>query len=439
MKPIRKTIIVFLAGIVMLAPIFVAPAFSQTSEELEMELERIQTQITEYENELSKTKTEKQTLANKISQLKKEQEKISLQIKSTNIQINALDHQLSATKDSIQETIEKIGRLKEQIVEIVRIINKQDRMPIIRVFLESDGFSEFSAEIEALAWVSGSLVSTVDEVTTAKAELEKQRADLETEMEEKNDFLSIQNLQRLDLQGKTSEQNRILKETKGRESDYQKMLSDSQKRAQEIKNRIYELLGVSAQISFGEAVEIANWASRLTGVRPALLLAVLTQESNLGKNVGTCNRPGDPPSKSWQVVMKPERDQQPFLAITAELGMNPDVTPVSCPMRDSNGNQIGWGGAMGPAQFIPSTWMGYKNRVTTVTGNPTANPWDIRDAFIAAGILLKSNGAVSGNEDSEWRAAMRYFCGSTNTRFRFYGDSIIALARQYEEDIKALE
>lgn len=72
----RKTIIVFLAGAMALAPIFIAPAFSQTSGELETELEQIQAQITEYENELSKTKTEKQTLANKISRLKKEQEKI---------------------------------------------------------------------------------------------------------------------------------------------------------------------------------------------------------------------------------------------------------------------------------------------------------------------------------------------------------------------------
>ena len=31
-------------------------------------------------------------------------------------------------------------------------------------------------------------------------------------------------------------------------------------------------------------------------MRPAFLLAILTQESDLGKNVGTCNRAGDPPS-----------------------------------------------------------------------------------------------------------------------------------------------
>ena len=133
--------------------------------------------------------------------------------------------------------------------------------------------------------------------------------------------------------------------------------------------------------------------------------------------------------------MKPSRDHEPFLAITAELGMDPDITPVSCPMRDSRGNQIGWGGAMGPAQFIPSTWMGYKDKVSAVTGK-SANPWDIRDAFIAAAIKLKAGGA--GTIDGEWAAAMIYFSGSTNTRYRFYGDSVVALANQYQNDINTL-
>jgi membrane-bound lytic murein transglycosylase B len=189
---------------------------------------------------------------------------------------------------------------------------------------------------------------------------------------------------------------------------------------------------VANQINFGQAVQIAQWASGQTGVRAAFLLSVLTQESNLGRNVGTCNRAGDPPSKSYKVIMSPTRDQGYFLQITKELGLNPDVTPVSCPMRDSKGNRIGWGGAMGPAQFIPSTWMGYKNKVSAISGK-TANPWDIRDAFLASAIKLAADGAKS--KSGEWAAAMRYFSGSTNTKYRFYGDSVVARAEQYQSDI----
>jgi membrane-bound lytic murein transglycosylase B len=195
------------------------------------------------------------------------------------------------------------------------------------------------------------------------------------------------------------------------------------------------LIEVSQQITFGQAVAIATWAGEQTGVRPALLLAILTQESNLGKNVGTCNRQGDPPSKSYKVIMKPDRDIQPFLTITGELGRNPDITPVSCPMKDKSGAQIGWGGAMGPAQFIPSTWMGYRGKVTAITGHP-ADPWDIRDAFLAASIKLAADGGT--NKSGEWAAAMKYFCGSTNSAFSFYGDNVVATAAKYQADIDQL-
>lgn len=133
--------------------------------------------------------------------------------------------------------------------------------------------------------------------------------------------------------------------------------------------------------------------------------------------------------------MKPERDQAPFQQITTDLGMDPDITPVSCPMKDSKGRQVGWGGAMGPAQFIPSTWMGYKDRVAAITGK-MANPWDIRDAFIASALKLRAGGA--GTVEGEWAAAMRYFSGGTNTRYRFYGDNVVKTANEYQADIDAL-
>jgi membrane-bound lytic murein transglycosylase B len=133
--------------------------------------------------------------------------------------------------------------------------------------------------------------------------------------------------------------------------------------------------------------------------------------------------------------MNPTRDQPPFVSITAQLGLDPNVTPISCPMRDLHGNQIGWGGAMGPAQFIPSTWVGYAPKVAKITGQP-ANPFDIRDAFLAAAIKLAAGGATS--QSGEWAAAMRYFSGGTNPAYSFYGDSVVATAAKYQNDINQL-
>jgi hypothetical protein len=81
--------------------------------------------------------------------------------------------------------------------------------------------------------------------------------------------------------------------------------------------------------------------------------------------------------------------------------------------------------------------MLYKSKVSAITGKSPANPWDIRDAFLAAALLLKNAGAA-GTTQSEWNAAMRYFSGSTNPAYSFYGDNVATLAGKYQADIDSL-
>ncbi|MDP2934405.1 MAG: hypothetical protein Q8N59_01370 [bacterium] len=444
-KTILKTkfVISFMLMVALLPPIFSVSAqdnsaLQQAENEkiqLQQQLDEIEKQIIQYEEQLKTITGQKNTLQNKIKQLQNQQAALNLQIKATNLQIARLDTQLKQTQFSIDENIARIEQYQEQMAQIIRTIDEYDNYPLMYTIIDKDNLSDAFDEIERRSQVFTGLKDVLSKVQETKKQLDQQAEILSDQQDEAKNLLSVKILQQQKLSGSVGEQRNLLQQTKGVEKNYQTVLTDSKKKAAEVRTRLYQLLGVSTQITFGEAVKIAQWASEQTGVRIAFLLAILTQESNLGKNVGTCNRPGDPPEKSWKVVMKPSRDQQPFLAITAELGMDPNTTPVSCPMRDSKGNRIGWGGAMGPAQFIPSTWMGYKNKVTEITGM-LANPWDIRDAFIAAAIKLKAGGA--GSVSGEWAAAMRYFSGSTNTKYRFYGDSVVALAAQYQNDIDTL-
>ena len=97
---------------------------------------------------------------------------------------------------------------------------------------------------------------------------------------------------------------------------------------------------------------------------------------------------------------------------------------------------------MGPAQFIPSTWALYKNRLAEIIGS-AADPWNIRDAFFAAAVYLADVGATKKTYEYEWCAALSYFSGSCSlsnqVRYEFYGDSVMALAKQYEEDISKIQ
>ncbi|MEK7131761.1 MAG: hypothetical protein AAB797_03465 [Patescibacteria group bacterium] len=433
----QKFIVVLLLIFLIFPTLTTATTDTDTQQQLEQELQAIETQIAELELQLTNTKGEKKTLANKIKQLKNEQARLRLQIKATNVKLNDLDKKISTTIKAIDTNKAKIARLKINLSKLLRLLHQKDQELFLLRLLIDGGLTEALNEAANYQKLSTSINTLVQESKIAQQELNTQQTVYEDQQDDTRELLSLANIQQNTLNGKLQEQTQLLKDTQGLETTYQNLLKDSKKQAAEIRSRIYDLLGVSTQINFGQAVAIAQAVDKQTGVSAAFLLAILTQESNLGKNVGTCNRPGDPPEKGWKVIMKPTRDQEPFITITTELGRDPDITPVSCPMRKKNGSQLGWGGAMGPAQFIPSTWIGYKDKVSAITGKSPADPWDIRDAFMAAGLLLKNNGADE-TKDGQWKAAMRYFSGSTNKRYRFYGDNVLTLTAKYEQDIKDL-
>jgi membrane-bound lytic murein transglycosylase B len=435
---VKKIASLFAIGVILFSSYpAIIPVRALDKAALEAELREIEKQIAEYEKQLKDTRSEKNTLNSKINQLRREQNALNLQIKSTELMIDELQGKIGQTEEMIEQNLQKNKELQEQISKAIIEINEQDGTALVAALAHQDGLSGFFTEIANYNQLTESLAGTLAELKETKQEYEQRIGEMDSHQEEAQKLISIKVLEQAGLNGKISEQNVLLSQTKGKESAYAESLRQSQRKASEIRAQIYDVIGVNRQVTFGEAMDIAVGVSKQTGVRAAFLLAILTQESNLGKNVGTCNRAGDPPEKSYRVVMKPTRDIEPFLKITAELGLDPETTPVSCPMRDKYGKQIGYGGAMGPAQFIPSTWVGYKDRVSAITGRP-ANPWDIRDAFIAAALLLKANGATGG-EDGEWKAAMRYFSGGTNPAYRFYGDNVLKTAARYQADIDAIQ
>jgi len=442
MRKPAPTIIAFALAAIIVAAVFGA-AIAQTTQEqvnterttLQQQLAQLEKDIANYQEQLKTLKGQKNTLQNKIAQLKKQQEVLTTQIKMTSLQLNDLDTQEIAVQKNTDMLETRSETLRQELGNTIRDLAFAEARPFIYSLILSDSLADAFAERNDGLRLAVDLGRLLDARQSALSELAKSLQKLADEREAKDQIMKIQALAQNQLTGSVNEQNTLLKQTKGKENAYQTQLSDTQKEVTAIRNRLYQLLEVSKQITFGQAVTISQWASSQTGVRAAFLLAILSQESSLGANVGTCNRAGDPPSKSWKTVMKPDRDQVPFRQIVNELGLNIDTTPVSCPMRDKSGNQIGWGGAMGPAQFIPSTWMGYRPKVTAITGKP-ANPWDIRDAFLAAALKLKADGG--GSESGEWAAAMKYFSGTTNSAYRFYGDNVIKMTEEYASDIAKL-
>lgn len=409
---------------------------------LEEELKKLEEEILQYEQNIQETQQKKKTLQNKIYILKNKIKQLDLQIYQSNLVIEDLILQIKDTEGSIEDASLEIEESVKRIIEILRLIYEKDQTTLVEI-LFSEGISEFFNDLVALEVLHSKNQTLLEHIKLLKSYLLDQKQSLDEEKEDMEKMVIVQTLQKREQEAIRKEQEELLRVTEGKEAKYQEMLSAVQKRAQEIRSRIFELIGVPEAPTFGQAYEIAKFVASQTGIRPALLLAVLTQESNIGRNVGQCFLVNFQTGEGVRAktgqrepkTMNPKRDVPHFLQICKSLGRDPYNTPVSCPMKDRWGNAVGWGGAMGPAQFIPSTWMLYKDKVSAVTGK-SADPWNIKDAFLATGLYLRDLGGTQ----NEFLAVMRYFSGYRWYKWEeFYGRSVLAIASRYEQDIKELE
>ena len=391
--------------------------------------------------DITKTSQEKKTLQNQITSLKTKVKNLETQIKQGNIIVKDLNLQIGDTQVSIDRTSSKIQEAQWQIANMLRNVAEEDKKSSIEILLEGS-LSDFFSNLAYLEGLNTKVQELLESTKDMKAYLQEQKDKMDSEKGQLQRVIQVQSLQKQESEQTKKQQESYLKLTEAQYQQQLKEKQDADKKAAAIKARIFEIIGVSKAPTFEEAYAIAKYVSNITGVRAAFLLAVLTQESNIGKNVGQCyvtnfdtgagtDLKGNPKTR----VMSPKTIPS-FIELAKSLGMEPAKTPVSCwiPLY-SYGAPYGWGGAMGPAQFIASTWNLYKDKVSATTGK-TANPWNIKDAFLAAGFLLKDNGALK----NEFNAAMRYFSGGSWTKSeQFYGNSVLAIASGYADDIAAIE
>lgn len=413
-----------------------------TREACEIILKKYEAQLAQDELDIQKTAAQKKTLQTQIAYLKKRTENLAVKIKQSNAVISDLKIQITDTEKSVEETGKRIEQAQENLAGILRSIGEEDEKSLPEIILAEKELSDFFDNVVYLENLNKRSDELLNEIKDMKAYLEDQKVGLQGEKGDLEKQVQVQQLEKQEHESTKKQQEKTLQMT---EAQYQKSLSDKKATAQkvaQIKSRIFELagLGDTKAPNFAEAYAIAKAVGAAVGVRPAFLLAILTQESNIGKNVGQCYLKNSSTGAGINIrtgaslakVMNPNRDVQPFLSITGEIGRDPYATQVSCPMS------FGWGGAMGPAQFIPSTWNIYRERVKALTGK-AADPWNIRDAFMAAGLYVSDYGATSKTYNGEWRSAMIYFAGSVNTKYRFYGDNVCAIAAGYADDIAAIE
>lgn len=407
---------------------------------LEDELEQLEKQIAEQETILNGQKTKSATLQRDIAILQSKISAAKKKIQQKDIQIKKISGEIKQKDQTISLLTKDIEKGKDSLEQLIKKTNEMDYLTFAHAVLSTESISDFYGDVDAYTTLKKSVQNSVDEIRGVKSQTEDVKKELQEKHNQEIDAKKAIEKEKSVVEVSEKDQKTLLSISKNQEAEYEKVLAKRRAEAASIKAKLFELRGASA-IPFGEAYEYAKIAGKATGVRPAYILAIMKQESNLGANVGTCNRPGD--AKTWRDIMPgPDSswrdDQAAYLRIVKKLGISPDGQPLSCPLPYG-----GWGGAMGPSQFIPVTWESYENKIMAATGASVANPWNPAHAIAATAAYVKDLGANAQTYTAEREAACKYYsgrgCSDPKVKNSFYGNAVMTHAANIQKDIDVLE
>jgi len=410
--------------------------------ERQKQIEELQRQIAQYQQEIIANQSQARTLETEINGLNAQINQIQLTIRSLELSINQASAEISETESQVVDLENTALKHKAALAQFLKITYENDQKTLTEILLSNDNLSDFFNAINDVRANQENLQLTIEEIKTIKTELEEHQENLENKKSEFERLRGLEAIEKTGLDRTKKTKDSILKETKGQEKKFQELVQKSQKDIEKIREQLTFLQqhGIAAE----DAVKYAQLAAISAGIRPAFLLAILEIESRLGQNVGTGNWKDDmyecyirlatiyyPHRKSYY-LQRAETEKNAFFAIVNKLGINPDSVKVS---REPN---YGCGGAMGPAQFIPSTWLSYEEEVARLTGNNPPNPWSIEDAFTASAIKLARGGANTKTRAGENSAARAYIGGSTrcsSSICNYYANTVLRKADEIEKNL----
>ncbi len=445
----NKFVLTLFVPMVLVGIFFVTPcvSFSQavlTADQqaaLRAELASIEQAIKDQQAILDTKQKEGTSISRDIAILDAQIKQAQLKIRAHEISITNLGKDIVVKTNTITALGEKINAGQESMAQIIQRTRELDDLSVAESFLSNKNISDFFIDLDNFSSIKQSLNLHLDNVKGAKKSNEIVKEQLGEKRNQEVDAKINVEQEQAKIKKLEADKQRLLNLNKNEQQSYKTDISNKTKRANEIRNALFALRDTPS-IKFGDAVTYAKAASVKTGVRAAFVLAIIQQESNMGSNVGTCylsdsttgagvkKTSGTPVAN----LMKLSRDVQPFLQIMKETGRDPYKTLVSCPI----GN-IGYGGAMGPSQFIPSTWMLNRSRVATNVGKSYVDPWNPEDALMATAVFLSDLGAGAGGYSAERNAACRYYsgkaCSGSNT---FYGDQVMGRVTTMQSNIDVL-
>jgi len=322
-------------------------------------------------------------------------------IASTKAVISDTAATIARKQDEMQAASDRLTLQQELLKNILQQIYVAKTEPAVGIVLAGTEFSQVFGNIDNLSTLEDKLVSVSNDISDSKNQVAAEADQLAVLQQSKEQVLGTT----------VAQQQNLLAD----QADTQQSIDDKNSAIAKLQRQLVELQGGLNQMTGGSYSIDDIWsavkrASKNTGVPKGFLMGILGTETHFGSNIGTGN---------YKTAMNPNQ-RRPFESICKSLSLNPSKMPVSrriCYNKKAKDGCGGWGGAMGAEQFIPSTWMGYADRVASITGHSIASPWNLDDGITAMAIKLKNTSGVTSGSRAALKTATCSYLGTCSASY----------------------
>ena len=382
------------------------------------ELKEIDNKINNLSQKHESASNEAELAVEQLGYISNKLDTAQLQYDQTLLSVIVVGEDIKAYGKEIDKLRSDIIDTRQQLREVMRTLYQQEQSSFLDVLLGSVNLGTLMNERRTYRSLQQKALEHVNKLKEREENVTKYIFELSQQEDQLQQLKELQAYQQADLTAQKTVKKDFLSLKQSEQSQYAREITEAKQARAEIEKQIFSLNNVGIELELNDAFTAARFAGSLTGVRPALLLGIVKIETNVGETLGSGKFPDD---------MHPA-SRDAFLRLTQTLQLDPYNTPIS--RRPSS--YKGWGGAIGPGQFLPDTWERLVPRISSLMHKPTPNPFELTDALVAISIMMADRGATQPAKEVE--AISRYLAGPNWQYHLWYSARVLAVAAEYEKE-----
>jgi len=203
----------------------------QTIEELQKKTELYQNNIKLKRQEALTLEGQMQLIDLQVSQTENDIETVKAEMDKLEIELDALDI-------TISEKDQELGYRKTILADYIRLIDEQDQLGYLEIFIGKQSFSEFFDDLRYTQDLQNDVSAALVSLKEAKQQLEAQQADKQNKKDELNELSNKLSESIVNLEDQKEYKTVLLEETKESEETFSLLLDEALKEQQSAEGEI---------------------------------------------------------------------------------------------------------------------------------------------------------------------------------------------------------